>query len=670
MKHLKMTWPLAVMAACGASEPKLPSIRASYTAYDKVGVTWNAVDAAFTNLVVDVMFAGPPPLISQSVPPGALAVTVDLTVTLPTITASELQVRLTGEAGGKRYSSDVVTVKRSAYQSILHCDSDRLSFCTAGSTGFHLYWAKESAANRYILTRRIFLADFSFTDTAIADVRGDGPFEVHDSETAAWTDGATYEYRLVGYVDDDPGRASWVVSLTAPLNAPVVSGASTTDGVVLTIGNRSSYGAGIEVYRKTPTDEYSDLIADTPGPANWTEARFLDPGVPPGAYLYQVLVATGPLYASSTIRSVPVPQWVVVSASGPGTLSASKVDLVPGIFAARAPSGSFAVVSNLLRFDQTQTAQVGNAIVPDATNASHALILPDPRSVSRVAVDSSGQAHALYVDDADRLDSSPVPIVHTWFDGQSWQSEDVATELTAQNRTAFDIGVEGTLHAAWLGPFRNGAFVVGVATRSGSTWQIDDAINDVPAVRSAQWRKVYVAGDETGAPHLLLTNGDVSDFVMHFFRDQAGQWQSESIPDPLYFQMPLALLAGGGRVTLVTQLLNGIDRRLVVFERTASGWSDAIPLATDGSLPYVARSADGRRVAIADPYHRYDQQHSGTLWIREPDGTTTTYGMPTSPAALSTGFSADGKAWVLQWLEDGSNWPPGPPAPAILLEER
>src|SRR5437016_5520106 len=154
MNRLNMTWALAVVAACsGVPEPKMPSIRASYTAYDKVTVTWDAVDAAFTNLVVDVMLAGPPPLISQSVPPGALAVTVDLAVTAAN-TSSELQVRLRGDAGGKRYSSDVVTVKRGAYQSILHCDPDPRPYavCTAGPAGFRLYWAKESAANRYILT--------------------------------------------------------------------------------------------------------------------------------------------------------------------------------------------------------------------------------------------------------------------------------------------------------------------------------------------------------------------------------------------------------------------------------------------------------------------------------------------------------------------------------------
>lgn len=668
MTRSKIPWALAVPLALACSgDPKMPSIRASFVSYDKVSVTWDASDAAFSNLLVEVTAPFQPFFhASQSVAPGVHAVTIDLPGASD---LSELQVRMTGEAGGNRYSSNVVSVKRGDYSSILRCDPD--FDCIAGAAGFRLYWWKESPlANRYILTRRIFTLDLAVTgETIIADVRGDGPFEAFDSDIGAWVDGAVYEYALTALHDDLPGQVTRAASVPALLNAPVVVGASTAEGVVLTIGNRSRHAGAIQVFRRTAAAQLSNLVASTSTPENWKEARFVDPDLPPDVYFYQVRVSNSPRL-DDPFQSAIVREWVVVSSSEPGTLAASRVDLVPGIFAARAPGGGFAVVTNLLRFGQTP--QIGRAVVPDAADGSHALILPDPLTVSRVAVDTDGQPHALYVDVPTPRDDNPIPIVHTWFDGLSWQAEEIGREFTAQDLTAFDIGPEGTLHAAWLGPRRNGALVwVGVATRSSGSWRIDQAINDVPAVGSGQWDGVLLAGDETGAPHLLLWS---PLWQIHVFRDQSG-WQSESIPEPTPFQYPTALLAGGGRVTLLTDLDyagSGV-RTLAVFERTTSGWSDAIALANNVNFahaPSAARSADGRRVAIAIADHPYGEQQFGTLWIREADRTTSMYEMFTTPSLVTTGFSADGKAWVLQWLEGGSNWPPGPPAPAVLFEER
>src|SRR5438105_5069576 len=529
---LALVVPLAL--AC-SGDPKMPSIRASFVSFDKVSVTWDASDAAFSNLLVEVtapfqMFFH----VSQSVARGVHAVTIDLPGASD---LSEVQVRLTGEAGGNRYSSNVVTLQRGGYSSILRCDVD--FNCIPGAAGFRLYWSKESPfANRYILTRRIFTLVLAVTsETIIADVRGDGPFEAFDSDIGAWVDGAVYEYALTALQDDQPGQVTRAASVPALLNAPVVVGASTAEGVVLTIENRSRYAGAIQVFRRTAAAQLSTLVANASTPENWKEARLVDPDVPPDVYLYEVRVSnSSALNDPYPYQSAIVREWVVVSSSAAGTLAASKVDLVPGIFAARAPGGSFAVVSNLLRFGQTP--QIGRAVVPDAADGSHALILPDPLTVSRVAVDTDGQPHALYVDVPTPRDGNPIPIVHTWFDGLSWQAEAIGREFTAQHLTAFDIGPEGTLHASWLAPSRNGAVAGGVATRTTGCWQIDQTINDLPAIASSHWDGVLLAGDETGAPHLLLYS---SLSQMHFFRDQGG-WQSESIPEPSTFQSPIALL--------------------------------------------------------------------------------------------------------------------------------
>src|SRR5438067_4299027 len=255
--RLALAVSLALACSGGPGLPQMPSIRASFVSFDKVSVDWDASDAAFSNLLVEVTAPFHMSFhASKSVAPGVHAVTIDL---LNASDLSELQVRMTGEAGGNRYSSNVVTVKRGDYSSILRCDFD--FHCTPGAAGFRLYWAKESPfANRHILTRRIFTPDLAATgETIIADIRGDGPsFEAFDSDIDAWVDGTVYEYALTALHDDLPGQVTRAASVPALLNAPAVAGASTTEGVVLTIGNRSRYAGAIQVARRTAAREVSE----------------------------------------------------------------------------------------------------------------------------------------------------------------------------------------------------------------------------------------------------------------------------------------------------------------------------------------------------------------------------------------------------------------------------
>jgi len=649
--------------ACSGTTPA-PVITAKFVSFDRVSVSWGRSAVGFTNLVVEGRTLPGAFQVLISVAESQQFVDFDLAFDTPEL--SDLEFRMTGVASDGTHSSNVVSLHRGVRPPLLGCDIDFL--CRHGAGGFRLFWRNESrVADRYVLTRRILTLDGAISDEVTLPI-SDGATERIDPDDAAWVDGATYSYALTAYKGETPSETSHVNSEPAPLITPLVSGESTGQGVVLTIENRSRYAPMVEVFRKTESEEHGTLIAQTSMPGTWNLLHMLDPGLAPGAYQYEVRVVyvSTPSFAIQSNFALP---WVVVSPAGPGTVEASQITLAGGFFAARGPAGDFSVVA-----DSLPSEQLGRVIIPNGRDGSNALVLPWPSTVSHAVLDTQGQPHAVYVEvPPGPWDGSPIPIVHTWYDGQSWRNEEIAKEAVQPARLGFDMGPDGTLHVAWIGDQMGVGMVVGVATHGNAAWQLDTGITDLSVANSWKWDRLLLAGDETGAPHLILQIGDWQP--KHFSRDQAG-WHFDDVPQPSDLQFPIALLAGRGRVTYLTNSLNTITRihTLMLLERDASGWSSPLALASNGadfSYPVLAaRSADGQRIALATPGSSW-WPGPGTLWIREANGTMQTYEWFWKPQSnFATGFSANGKAWVLNWLEDGLSSPPGAKVPAVVFNER
>jgi len=166
----------------------------------------------------------------------------------------------------------------------------------------------------------------------------------------------------------------------------------------------------------------------------------------------------------------------------------------------------------------------------------------------------------------------------------------------------------------------------------------------------------------------LVSEGDPAAPV-HVFRDANG-WHVEDVPRPadVAFFAPVAIFAGNGRVTVIEtgHGPNGVQQ-LIVVERTSTGWGTP-EIMGPSSTPLVARSPDGKRIALATP---------GNLWLREAGTTVRRTWFTNRQDPFAVGFGPGGKAWVLEWLDEellpdwmiGSPVAPGTTAPAVLFEE-
>lgn len=232
-------------------------------------------------------------------------------------------------------------------------------------------------------------------------------------------------------------------------------------------------------------------------------------------------------------------------------------------------------------------------------------------------------------------------VVHAWFDGQAWRSEDLgATRSPRDVEVGFDVAPDGTVLACWLAD----ATELRVARRSPGGWSFES----VPLPNPMTWTPL-VAGDASGGVHVVVPS---TTGYVHLARDPGGTWTSEPVPA---VTGPRALLAHARGLALV-----GVDATSAwILERTAAGWGAVEMLGTVGTWFSVraARSLDGERIAIA--------AKEGRLWIRDGAGTTART-WTGAGGSFSLGFGPTGKAWVLSGI---APWPHFAENPALLYQE-
>ncbi len=454
-----------------------------------------------------------------------------------------------------------------------------------------------------------------------------------DTDLAAWTDGAAYEYQAVSAAAGALASRSATTSVSLLLAPEIVSfrpGAGTS--AVVTVRNNSSHTARLSLaWARYASDPYPTFLDQADAPPGGAIA-FTDIGQIPFIH-FQIAAQT------KVASSGPIDAWEALQ-SVDALLQPTTTTLQLGSSAARDAAGHFCIVEFLYDRADSFGSVVGSAVFAPAREVNP-LVLPTMERV-KCRIDASRVSHVVWVQPAPR--GAQGNVMHSWHDGTSWQTELIAP--TVDRSPAFDIGADGTLYAAWHVDEKN--IELGTLI-PGKNWTLEPIPG--PAINGL----LAVSGDELGAPHLLSLSFSQN---YHLSKDASG-WRADQmtrfyISDCTYVEMSVV----GGVVSFISDEFDS-DRRYSYVRGNSQGWTVAALGLT--RLRSVAHSADGRDfIAVGD----------AVAIVR--NGAITSATVPTTDAS-SAGFSANGKAWVLEWTAPRAYPTAAAPAisvPTFLFDER
>lgn len=512
------------------------------------------------------------------------------------------------------------------------------------------------SAPQVLLLRRVVQTDGAAGQYVQVAAGSRGPENTYsDTDLFAWTDGALYEYQALSSAAGALPSRSAVTNRALLLAPEIISYSPGPTGPVMVVRNNSAHATSLSLTLGPPAGFLRDSLYQVAPPKGGT-VRFVD--VYTGTryidthYSYYELVASANYGLQPAAQSELIPLWVAEQ-SPAAPLQPVTRTMQYGTSAARDAAGNFCIVKPIISSQGTLTATV---LFPPGGDPSSALVVPASPSAAyfrvrlKCRIDSTSRSHTFYF--LPGTSGSPGSVTHAWHDGSAWQTELIATRTTvsANGRTldedsiAFDIGVDGTLFAAW---YRDSQTIEIASKTLAQAWILQTAPTSPYSGRLA------ISGDETGTPHLVSAATSAN---YHLFKGTSG-WSAERIPplqnsDSNQVEMSVA----GGTVSYVS---DGLDFNAHVnFVRgNSGGWSVAdLQL---GGVSDMAHSTDGREFIVVN--------NLAELAAIVRDGVPTTTPVAGYNLVKSAGFSANGKAWVLEWAPQ----PTDPAhAPAFLFEER
>ena len=514
------------------------------------------------------------------------------------------------------------------------------AFFAAFSTGggpTSVHWINSSlVADALVLERRVLQFDDSAGPWAPIPIPFSTGFtEYRDPDIAEWVDGARFEYRMVAAKGAE--KSATVDSITdyADLFPPrMMTPTPLSNGVRLAFADQSAHATSLAIERATSTLAF-----------NWTEvavvpasATTYDDLVAPGRYVYLVSARTQHPKLPVLLKSPPAVGLGMSRLPEAWGLVGGVTDIGPAGVAVRGNGAGFATAGLLL---DTASTSPPYYLAP-GEGASKALRTASGTVGYRpgVVADATGHPHAIYVAGPAFGTNLTDPVVHAWHDGSAWQTEEIgrgASYLPVR----LDVGTEGTLHASFRSDL--GALIVGALI--GGSWQFES----VSPVSTANGVGDQLSGDDAGVPHVVL-RGDAG--LLHLTRGASG-WTTESVPAAGSIA-DWRVFAGAGRVTVVYSVDSAdlTQTTIRVVSRTDAGWGTPQDLrsAPRGVKIEAARSRDGTRVAIAAKWFG-GTAVDGYLWIIGASGTVEKRWFG-GDGALATGFGPDGRAWVLDGLQE------------------
>jgi hypothetical protein len=476
-----------------------------------------------------------------------------------------------------------------------------------------------------------------------------------DTDTGAWSDGVSFDYRVVYVKGVEESTSAVVRSLAARPLAPtdLACTAAGVAAIQLTWTPRSHYATKQVVIRSprwaTATEEVATLPSDA--------TTYVDTVPAPGAYEYRISARVG--------------DWVGVADSdlAGGFTLLPDLPLTPSWFpfpagdqAVRGADGRFATVAAVSTYPtdavrtwrETDTGWVSrDATLGGVPSLAHPAILGDPAL----------RLHVVYTQ----------LLADTWqhdsFEAGAWATESIPGGLPQD--AALDPA--GALHVivcnGWA-DYSTNASGAWVTERLPATAFVDRCAlavgpDGVPRVAYTSPQPVPpgVGGSSTASDVYLLS------------RTVAG-WTEELVPlgaaGSQRYSTLLRLFAPSseGTVLLYEPPTSAVgDTPVGAVERDASGWGTPVVIGVgsfNGAPDSLAAavSPDGARVAIA--WNGITYQGSGspaTLAVRAAPGTWSTWTLHGTVLGLALGFTVGGKLWVLDGLAGGTL--PG----GILYEE-
>jgi len=366
------------------------------------------------------------------------------------------------------------------------------------------------------------------------------PGSSYDDVQAVDTHRYTYRFHWIDATTDS-FRATFSPP-PLPFQAPVglTAVAASTSRVDLTWTNRSRQATEVVVLRAIGLVDPSGLMSEIAHlPASATS--FSDVGLGAGMYTYVVEARVpGEMTSSGPAASVVTPP-----PASSGTWSVSFLDVPDSREAALDADGG------VLAFTGALTGSDSPSWLPYAPDGGAPSVLPS------FVVDAAGRPHLLYPRYIGPGQLSAV--VHDWFDGTSWQSEEV--------------GRLDVLSYAWAPD--SASHPVVVVNRDGTgaglrvlRWSGSAYVSENPGITfsgTPNLGRILISTSPEGVIHVLAQN---STSTMHAWR--AASWSSEPIPLGASDLLSSVTASTGDIVSLVTQ--NGQTANSQVLERGSSGW--------------------------------------------------------------------------------------------------
>jgi hypothetical protein len=449
-----------------------------------------------------------------------------------------------------------------------------------------------------------------------------------DADLSAWVDGARYEYRTIASLAGASPSAIVHTSNAALIAPAIVSyGPAASGGADLVLRNDSAHATFVQVAGGPRGN--TRLIGSFPLPPFGQTITVNDAGGRSGINFYQLEPA------SNSINRNFARFWEILQ-SADAPLQPKAVSLQRGDSAARDAAGNFCIVAAGF----SSGAQVSATVV--APGGAGTPLNLSVNVSPKCLIDAAGRSHVVYFESTAA--NGPGSINHSWYDGTAWQSELIATRTNpttndGHDSIAFDVGLDGTLFAAW---FAGGLLEIAVE-KAGTSWTVETIPTPGPPGLLA------VTGDENGAPHLV----SLQFASFHFFLDGSGAWTSEVISDfhggaggPV-----ISLSAVGGEVSFVTNLENNLHDGHSFLRRGATGWT-AFPLILGNNFSSASRSADGHAFIL--PAFFAGSVEIVRDGVSEVDAIAAADSVDGVSVQTSAGFDPQGRIWVLEWLTPDS----------------
>jgi len=441
---------------------------------------------------------------------------------------------------------------------------------------------------------------------------------------------ATLRYRVTYSKGADSSRnTSPAVTTTYRLPGPLTA-TSLVGGVRLAWKTSAAPAVEMVVSRSTGVEGYGLSYKDVAHlPAGASAYEDLD--LPSGMYSYQVqAVLAGGLRASSE----PVAVVTQPRREGGPALVASMVTLPAATAGALDSEGRWFLADS-------EDGSKPNRIIPPTGDAW--TVPGTSLSSPQVLLDGQGLPHTVYLQD-------PVPygpeklILHGWFDGSCWRTEEVARRVLA-SRPDFRLGPDGVPRLLWLEAAGRLEFAM---KDPGGAWAAEILDLGLPSPNII--RSWILALDAAGSPLVVCRAND--EHLLQ--RESPGVWTREELPfDPWTFRTTLdcVVMPSGDLELVFAREASSTGDDICALTRAGGAWGAPRVLipAVSGltGRSGIAVSADGARLAMA-----CSVADLGTLLLVRDQGVwSTTILCQARLGPVFVGFDGGGRLKLLQSSE-------------------